>query len=334
MAALVTAVCATALAVPAYAQTGGDKATAEQLFSQGRRLMSEERFDVACPMLAESHRIDPGGGTLLNLALCHESQGKLATAWGEFREALALARADRRDDRIRFAEEHVAALEPRLSYLELDVAALPVDAVVALDDSEFGRATWTVALPIDPGNHQLSVRASGHAPWQRAVVIGGEGVTVRVAVPSLVAQAPPLVAQAPPLAQPVAPPPPTLDAPSDDVNAQAVAGWIVSGVGALSIGVGAVFGGLALSNDSDADAVCSAAECPPTDAGREALAQSESAAGQATAANVFIGVGSALVAAGIVIVLTAGSSSTEQAAVRIVPSAWGADHGVTLHTVW
>ena len=63
---------------------------------------------------AESHRLDPSGGTILNLALCHEKEGKLARSWSEFTEAIAFARRDYRADREAEAQDHAGKLEPRL----------------------------------------------------------------------------------------------------------------------------------------------------------------------------------------------------------------------------
>ena len=68
--------------------------------------MGEGKFDEACPKLAESQRLDPGGGTILNLAVCHQGQGRFASAWSEFREAIDLARTDGRRNREQLALEH------------------------------------------------------------------------------------------------------------------------------------------------------------------------------------------------------------------------------------
>src|SRR5688572_14497853 len=126
--------------VPALAQTDHERTLAEALFRQGRELMNEGKYDAACPKFAESHRLDPGGGTLLNLAVCHEGQGKLATAWAEFQEALALARADGREDRTTLAEQRIAAIEPELARLTVTLPSHAADdTVVSVNGTPLGQ---------------------------------------------------------------------------------------------------------------------------------------------------------------------------------------------------
>src|SRR5262245_39437134 len=119
--ALPLALAAATSTAPVRAEpTDADKTLAAALFREGKALMDKAEVDKgdyapACGKLEESQRLDPGGGTILNLALCHEKQGRPATAWAEFIEALGIARRDHRQARIDLAEEHIAKLEPTLS---------------------------------------------------------------------------------------------------------------------------------------------------------------------------------------------------------------------------
>src|SRR3954452_18931589 len=92
----------------------GDPATAQTLFDQARKLMAQERWAEACPKLEESQRLDPAGGTLLHLALCREKEGRIATAWAIYQDALAQAKRDGRKDRADVAQKHIGELAPRL----------------------------------------------------------------------------------------------------------------------------------------------------------------------------------------------------------------------------
>ena len=63
--------------------------------------------------LAESERIDPSNGTLLNLVLCEERLGKVASAWLHTKELLERLPAN--DARRPIAERRFAALSARLA---------------------------------------------------------------------------------------------------------------------------------------------------------------------------------------------------------------------------
>jgi hypothetical protein len=147
--------------------------------------MAEGKVSEACPKFAESYRLDPATGTLLNLAHCHESQGKLATAWLEFSRALPLARRDGRDDRVRFAQERLAIIEPKLSYLTVVAPPEPSDLEVHVDDAALPPAAIGVPTPVDAGDHMIVARAPGRKPYSERVHVGDDAKKVTVTIPAL-----------------------------------------------------------------------------------------------------------------------------------------------------
>jgi hypothetical protein len=169
------------------AQTPGESALAQSLFDRARDLMADHRFTEACPMLAESQRLDPGGGTILNLAVCHEGEGKLATAWSDFSIATSFARKDGRRDREELSQAHRHALEARLSYVVITVPASSVvpGLTVTLDGTEVRSPSWGVPTPVDPGEHRLVAEAPDGSRWTTTVTMEGDARTLRILVPRL-----------------------------------------------------------------------------------------------------------------------------------------------------
>ncbi len=169
-----------------------DKAAAQTLFDEGRKLMADGKFAEACPKLAESQKLDPGVGTQFHLADCYEHVGQTASAWAAFLEAAAGAKSLGQTERERVARERAAALAPRLSKLTI-VAARGADVAgleIKRDGSAVGRPLWGSAVPVDPGSHVVEAAAPGKKPWRTTVQVIGEQASLVVTVPAL-EQAPP-----------------------------------------------------------------------------------------------------------------------------------------------
>lgn len=272
-----------------------EKALAETLFQEGKRLLAEGDVAGACDKLGKSQTIDPQVGTLLNLAVCHEQQGKTASAWAEFREAKAQAARSGQDERLELAQQHIAALEPRLSRIVVRVQAPAAQQVVALEGRPIGRELWGEAMPVDPGKLRVEASAPGKIAWSQVVEVAGEASTTTVDVGAL-RDAPP------PQRNPRVPDKPT-PAPEGGSPRKAI-GWAVGGVGVGALLVGGWFGIQALSTKSEGDDHCVGIHCDAV-----GLERMSTGRDQATASTIFLGAGAALTAAGAVLVLTAPSAT-------------------------
>ena len=175
----------------AHATSPQEQQLAQALFEEGRRLMDKKRYAEACPKLAESQRLDPGGGTLLNLAICHEKEGRLATAKIDYDDALTLATKDGRKDRQQIARERLAAIEPLIPRISVVVAtASDTEGLeVKLDGLVLRRAAWGVATPVDPGAHTIEASATNRKAWSTSIEIEASQKKA-IDVPPLVLLAP------------------------------------------------------------------------------------------------------------------------------------------------
>ena len=86
--ALGVASIATVLLAHPAARAQTAETIAEALFLQGQERMAAQDITAACDLFTRSLKMDPALGTLLNLARCHERQGKTACS-AEFAEAEA-----------------------------------------------------------------------------------------------------------------------------------------------------------------------------------------------------------------------------------------------------
>jgi hypothetical protein len=145
-----------------------DPPAAEALFRQAREARARGDYAAACPKFAESQRLDPSVGTLMNLAECEEHEGHLAQAWESWHEALdQLLRTN--DERVEIARAHADDLDRRVPRLVVRLAPGAAGARVERDGVVLGAPSLGAALPVDPGEHRLVVRSSGHAPGETVV---------------------------------------------------------------------------------------------------------------------------------------------------------------------
>ena len=284
------------------AQGAGTKSSKPQPRSAGKSTQSRPtatpsgQADPDCSRAQETQRRAPSGSNLLQLALCHESQGKSATAYREFNRVIEQGVGT--DANSRTARNHIDNLAPRISYLTIasrpgaDLGAIQVQ----VDGVPLDYAAWGVPKPVDPGNHYIVASVGGSQEWSGRVTVGKDGDRKSVEIPvtgratssarapsSAVVTTTPVPTQEPtPAATP--PPPATgskaaaperaagtterLENPSYGDSeeeketskpskfSRPASGYVLLGVGLASAGVGTYFGLRAISLRKDSDAEC------------------------------------------------------------------------------
>jgi len=300
--------------------SAADKAAAEALFDRGLALMKEGKLEEACTRFEQSNNIEHGIGTMLYLADCYEQSGRTASAWALFREASSEAQAAGQLERAQAGRQRAARLEPNLSRLVIEV---PQESRVAgLEVTRNGavipKGLWGEALPVDPGEARIEVRAPGHVAHTQSVTIEKGANVKRVELPKLEAapaDALPTPEPAPKIeVQPAAPVTSALTTPvaqgtpvaEPRGKTQRIVGIALGGAGVAMLAVAVGMSVRAMNKNDDAN--CKSGDCSNGNA--KLNNDAYKAANVATASYA---IGGSLLAGGLLTYLIAPKSETRVA---------------------
>ena len=331
-AASVAALCL-AIAHGATAQDETRKASAQSLFEAARKLMTERNYAEACPKFAASQKLDPAIGTLLNLANCYEKQGKVASAWATFREAVDVAKAASDARREEEALYRSALLLPKLSKLTITAPpGSPEGLAIRVNDVDMAPAMLGTPMPLDPGTITVHARAKGKKEWRTTVNLGPDAAMLQVAIPPW--EEAPVDAAAPVASAGSSSPvlPASFDgdqSPAKRGSTQRTVGLVVGGVGVVALATGGILALSARSKWNDVKGRCPDNQCET----QADVTQASDARSGANVATIVMGAGAACIVGGAALWLLAPSKSPNRVSrpVQLSPVLGQSSVGLWLH---
>lgn len=265
-----------------------DRAAAESLLKVGKGLMELGQLEEACDKLQGSIDAFFIGDAAILLAECQERRGLMASAWASYRQAAARLR-QLEDARAPAVQQRADALNVKVPRLTLEATTVP-GLVILRGETRFGDGVLGVPLAVDPGTHRIEARAPGHAPWSGEVTIRASERKSLI-IPALKKSGA------------------TANGSGGVVDVERSAhgtlwtvGLVTGATGIVTIGVGALLGGLAAAEVSEAEdnALLCGDDRVCTPAGAEHIAGAERLA---VASTVLFSVGGAALLTGFVMVL-------------------------------
>jgi hypothetical protein len=304
--ALFTAAMAAAWASASAPAAAGDPAVADQLFKKAKDLLGQGRVSEACRAFQESFETDPALGALMNLADCLERDGRVASAYGRWGEAVELA-GRKNDDRLSFARSRRDALKPKLSFVTIQVAGQGQGLDIYRGNTKVAPGAYGSQLPTDPGETLIQVVRGDSVLWERKVVLKeAEATSVVVDLGEIARVNPPPVKRRVDKSEGGRA---TGEATESFWGTQRVAGLVVMAVGVAGAAVGFTFGGLAMSERDEVNEQCTAGTdryC--TTDGQDAVDTATQFADASTYTLVASGV---IAAVGLTVFVTAPSADAE-----------------------
>lgn len=293
-----------ALLAPTLA--AADEPSAESLFAGAVTDMRDRHYQAACPALRRSYKADPRPLTLFTLAECEEKAGRIATAVLTYDDYLIafdrLSPAEQKEEREReqLASSRKEALERDLPRITLTLPQGAPEGARVLRKAE-GSAdlvpmALNIPLPIDPGEHLVTVDAPGRPRWDRRFFVQkGDKKTIELEVPL----APKETAKPARVGAPVEPVPAYLPPLNPGISGQRVGTYIAGGIGIAGVLAGLITGAIVWGDKKTIEGGCENHLCNPSG---EAAADRARAVG--IVSTVLWSVGLAGVATSVVLYVT------------------------------
>jgi hypothetical protein len=297
-----TCLLAAALALCApnsvLAQSQGVSAAPAVLFSQGLAALELGDYKNALSLFRASQEAEPGKGKLLNIAVCEEKLGLVATATQEFQQVLL--QLDPNDERRAAVARHLTDLGPRIPHLQVILATgAPPDTSVTLDGALLDATKLGTEMPVDPGAHVIATTATDR-PERRYDVVVNEGKTFALMIEPGTPDPP---KPAPIVLVVVPKPSPPSDEPKPRSNTRTL-GFVVGGLGTTSLVVGGITGILALLTHSAIES-----ECPKhVDCSQDVINKASTGKSLSTASVLALSVGAVGAGVGVYLVLSGSKS--------------------------
>ena len=161
-----------------------DHAKADALFEEAQQLKQAGKKGEACAKYDEALSYNKNAvGAILNVALCNEEGGRVATALALFSQARDLAREHNLAEHKKAAEEHIAQIEGLVPHLEISFAEKAPQMKLVIDDKVFA-VEKANDIRIDPGARHIVVTAPGRVPYETTATLRASQKT-SIAIPAL-----------------------------------------------------------------------------------------------------------------------------------------------------
>jgi hypothetical protein len=260
---------------------------ASKHFERGVKLTEDEDWRAALIEFQRAYAVDPNYRVLFNIGQCLYQLKDYPGALDAFQRYLATGADAIAAERRAEIESDIEVLKGRVARVRVSSAV--VGGEVRIDDVVAGTTPLTSPVVVSAGRHRLTLSKAGMPTVTREIDLAGEEVAEAKLDPDVAPEAAPPLSNAPPVVAPTPAPAPAPHAPSPSM----LPAWIAFGVGAVGVGVGAIFAVTAMNDKSELDGQCVDKSCPTT-------SQSVISAGQRNSviSSIGFGVGIAGVAAG------------------------------------
>jgi hypothetical protein len=297
-----------------------ETAAARALAVDGVKLAQAGQCDAAVEKLDRAQRLKHSPIVLRYLGECQVTLGRWVEGSESFRKLLRDPMPDQPTPAIEQAYEVAAAglkeVGPKIPTMTVKVDAPPdTDLALKVDGKLMADSVIGVALPANPGEHQVEVTATGFLPAKSSIDLEPSGNAVVTLELSRDPSFKPTVAAAPAAAaqsERTTYVEPARASRESGSKTGKVFGWVSYGVAAVGLGTGIVLGQMAMKEEDELRAACPGHVCPP---------DQQDALNAAKAKGNFATIGFAVAGAGltfgtILLVTSSGSDSKSGAATK------------------